>query len=130
MEQTKYVIDEKKTVRAFKKLRRKQTFKRRFSVACKWVSDNKEVVILLGPAVIGLAAAVVKGGISLVKAGVKHINIQTEKKVKDCYCYDRSLGHYWALRRELSNREWIEIDKRKKNGERMADILNDLHVLK
>ena len=28
------------------------------------------------------------------------------------------------------NREWVEIDKRRRNGERMADILNELRVLK
>ena len=53
-----------------------------------------------------------------------------EKKVKDLYCYDRSLGHYWALRRELTNAEWVLVDKRKANGERLADILDELKVLK
>ena len=53
-----------------------------------------------------------------------------EKDLKDLYCYDRSLGHYWRLRRELTNAEWIEIDKRKNNGERLADILDELKVLK
>ena len=50
--------------------------------------------------------------------------------MKDLYCYDRSLGHYWRLRRELSNKEWLEIDQRKKNGERLADILDEMKVLK
>lgn len=48
---------------------------------------------------------------------------------KHLYCYDRSLGHYWKLRRELTNEEWLEIDKRKKNGERLSDILDDMRVL-
>lgn len=56
--------------------------------------------------------------------------IAIEEELKDLYCYDRSLGHYWRLRRELSNKEWLEIDQRKKNGERLADILDEMKVLK
>lgn len=56
--------------------------------------------------------------------------IAMEEELKDLYCYDRSLGHYWRLRRELSNKEWLEIDQRKKNGERLADILDEMKVLK
>ncbi len=53
-----------------------------------------------------------------------------KEKVKDLYCYDRSVGHYWKLRRELSNKEWLEIDQREKNGERLSDILSEMKVLK
>ena len=56
--------------------------------------------------------------------------MKEEKQLKNDYCYDRSLGHYWKLRRELTNEEWIAIDKRKRNGERLGDILAELKVLK
>lgn len=58
------------------------------------------------------------------------IKLNKEKDLKDLYCYDRSLGHYWKLRRELTNTEWVEIDKRKNNGERLSDILSEMKVLK
>ena len=125
-----YTIDETRTKKAMKKYARRVIWKRRFHTACKWFKDNKEIVLVLGPAAIGLTTVVIKGGIKLATAGFRHINLHEEKKLKDFYCYDRSLGHYWKLRRELTNREWTEIDKRKKNGERMGDILNELHVLK
>ena len=60
----------------------------------------------------------------------RHVQQNKEKDLKDLYCYDRSLGHYWKLRRELTNSEWVEIDRRKSNGERLADILEELKVLK
>ena len=60
----------------------------------------------------------------------KRINLRKQEELKDLYCYDRSLGHYWRLRRELSNKEWLEIDQRKKNGERLSDILAEMTVLK
>ena len=130
MEKIRYTIDEIKTKRAIKKFGRRQAFKRKMSKIGRWFIDNKEIVLVLGPAVIGLATGVIKIGTNIIKAGARHINVRAEERVKEHYCYDRSLGHYWALRRKLTNKEWIEIDARKKNGERMADILNDLHVLK
>lgn len=125
-----YTIDEKKTKRAIKRAYRKAQFKLRVKKTGEWLSNNKELTLILAPAAIGLVTIITKGGIGLVRDAIKAINIRSEKHVKDFYCYDRSLGHYWSLKRELTNREWIDIDKRKQNGERLADILNDLHVLK
>lgn len=125
-----YTIDVKKTEKEAKKRIKRAQFKRRMSSIGKWISNNKELVIILGPSLIGLTIGCIKAGSGIVKSGVSLIKTQQEKKVKDFYCYDRSLGHYWALKRELTNREWVEIDNRKKNGERMADILDSLRVLK
>lgn len=77
-----------------------------------------------------VAAGVVTGIFALGRGVVKNINLHKQEHIKNDYCYDRSLGHYWKLRRELTNAEWLEIDKRKKNGERLSDILSELKVLK
>lgn len=95
----------------------------KFQDGKEWVIRNKETIITLTPIVVG-------GVATIVKVVGKNINLRKEESVKNLYCYDRSLGHYWALRRELSNKEWIEIDKRKRNGERLSDILAELRVLK
>lgn len=88
-----------------------------------WIYDNKEMIMVLGPSVIAGVATV-------ARIVGKRVNLKKEEDLKDLYCYDRSLGHYWQLRRELTNKEWLEIDTRKKNGERLADILEELKVLK
>lgn len=88
-----------------------------------WCSEHREEIIVLGPLALG---AVTMG----CKTIGRHINLRKQEAVKNLYCYDRSLGHYWALRRELTNAEWLKIDQRKKNGERLADILAELRVLK
>lgn len=88
-----------------------------------WLDGNKEWLIPLVPVVIG-------GVATTVKVVGKHVNLHREKDSKELYCYDRSLGHYWALRRSLTNAEWLEIESRRKNGERLADILAELKVLK
>ncbi len=104
-----------------------QRFKREAKAKCEeigdWLNRNKETLLVLTPVVIGSVTTV-------IKVVGKRVNLHKEEAVKNMYCYDRSLGHYWRLRRELSNKEWVEIDQRKKNGERLSDILTELKVLK
>lgn len=90
---------------------------------CEWCKENPEIAIVVIP-------LVAKTGTSLVKAVSKNVNLRKQESIKNLYCYDRSLGHYWSLRRELTNQEWLEVDRRKKAGERLADILESMKVLK
>lgn len=106
-----------------KRRERKEKIQRKCSDVKNWAAANKETIVLLAPIMIGCATGIVKG-VS------KQVKLSKEKDLKELYCYDRSLGHYWKLRRELTNSEWVEIDRRKKNGERLADILDELKVLK
>lgn len=109
--------------REVRKARIKRKFKDGFNKSKDWFYNNREFVFVMGPAALGFGA-------TAVKVVGKRAKLRKEKQLKDLYCYDRSLGHYWRLKRELSNREWVEIDKRKANGERLADILDELKVLK
>ena len=84
--------------------------------------NNREIVI---PVAITLSTGLVK----ISKMAVKSKNLKKEEQLKEEYCYDRSLGHYWKLRRPLTNDEWLEIDQRKQDGERLSDILAELKVL-
>lgn len=52
-----------------------------------------------------------------------------EKLMKNSI-YDRSEGHHWFLRRTPTNAEWYEVNYRRKNGERLGDILESMHLLK
>ena len=56
--------------------------------------------------------------------------LEKEEELKEEYCYDRSLGHYWRLRRKISNDEWLEINRRKNEGESLGEILEQLRLLK
>lgn len=101
----------------------KEKATRKLNEAKDWVKENKEVVALFLPiAVTGVKTA--------TKVVHKNRNMRKEENLKNLYCYDRSLGHYWRLKRELSNREWLEIERRRKRGERLADILDSMRVLK
>lgn len=66
----------------------------------------------------------------IVRFVTKRTNLMKEQNLKDKYIYDRSHGHYWELRRKLSTRELLEIDRRKDKGESLVDILESMRVLK
>lgn len=88
-----------------------------------WAVNNKEVIIVLAP----VAFASLK---TITKVVGKNVNLRKEESIKKLYCYDRSLGHYWSLKRELRNSEWASIEKRKQNGESLSGILASMNVLK
>lgn len=116
-----------------KEAKRKEKQKKRERRAKKvktWISEHKSEILLLSP----VAVSVVTGTVRAITGTVKTINrrsmLNKEKELKECYCYDRSLGHYWELKRKLSNSEWVKINKRRDNGESLADILDEMNVLK
>ena len=88
-----------------------------------WIIEHKNEVIVLTPVVVGSLT-------TIIKVVGRSANLRKQESIKNLYCYDPSLGHYWKLKRRMSNREWLEVDRRKYSGERLADILADMKVLK
>ena len=117
MENPKFFYESQKV----KKL--KLEAKKRFNKGIDWVMNNRDTLIVVVPLVTSAVYPI-------IKSVNKHITIRHSKDLKDLYCYDRSLGHYWSLKRELANNEWIEVDRRKQRGERLSDILESMRVLK
>lgn len=94
----------------------------KYDAAKDWVVRNKEVVIAAVPALIG-------GVFEIIKIASKADAREEEKELKELYIYDRSMGHYWKLRRRLTNSEYREIERRKAEGESMGEILESMRVL-
>lgn len=88
----------------------------------EWCKNNKEVICVFGPALIG-------GAIEICKIVAKRSTVNDEKKLKERYIYDRSCGHYWEMSREPSKYEWLQIDQRKTNGESLGEILYDMKLM-
>lgn len=95
---------------------------RKVDAQCLW-ADHKEEILILGPAAIGAISV----GVKVIG---KRINLHKEEQLKDFRVYDTSLGHYWELRKKLSNSQWLEIERRRGAGESLGDILYDMKVLK
>jgi len=101
----------------------KEKCKRKWHNALAWCKENEDVLIVVVPVVASLAALGIKKGSKMYKQHLEHLD-------KDLTIYDNRLGHYWRLKRKLSNKEYLEIDARKRAGEALSDILVDLNVLK
>lgn len=101
----------------------REKLKAKLDSTMNWCRENKDTLIVIVPATVA-------GITGLCKLGGKLIDASSQRAHQNLTCYDRSLGHYWQLKRELSNSEWVAIEQRRKNGERLADILSELNVLK
>lgn len=115
------------TEKDLKRAQFKAKVREKFDGIVRFVNNNKEFMILVAiPAATGLF----KAGKSITRTASRNHTIKLEERNKDMRCYDPRLGHYWELKRKLTNDEWRFIDRRRKKGERLSDILSDLNVLK
>ena len=48
---------------------------------------------------------------------------------KDNYIYDRSTRHYWKCCKGPTTEQYLEINRRKANGEGLGTILTDMRLL-
>ena len=96
--------------------------KKKAAQAFDWCMKNPEMAVAIGGGVLALAKPITKGVI-------KHVNLKKEEDFRDRSIYDRSAGHYVYARRKISNNEWLEIDRRRKNGEPISYILDSMHLL-
>lgn len=68
-------------------------------------------------------------GAWIAKKAVKAHQLSEDKKLKELYIYDRSMGRYLKLRKPLTQSQMIIIETRKGAGERLFDILYDMDLL-
>ena len=54
---------------------------------------------------------------------------QFKFRANDTYIYDRSMGHYWKCRKKPTTEQYLEIERRKANGEGLGTILTDMRLL-
>ena len=87
--------------------------------------EHKEEIAFLTPVVIAGIGGITK----VTKQIIRNRSLSKKEELKTLYCYDRSLGHYWKLKRPLSNNDWVQINDRRKRGESLADILSSMKVL-
>lgn len=88
----------------------------------KFACDHGKEIIVGLPVVIG-------GARSLYKALKPTVYEQERKRIDHTY-YDPSTGLHWELKRKLTNNERAELDRRRRNGEAVIDILKSMKVAK
>lgn len=100
----------------------KRRFKEKFSDFGTWAKSHKNELVVLVTTTSVATRAVCKTVNRVVSARAK--------KARQISVYDRSENHHWFLRRQLNNAEWYEVQRRRKKGERLGDILEDMRALK
>jgi hypothetical protein len=100
-----------------------EKFKDGFGKVKTFCGDHKVEIAAIAPVLIS-------GTIELIKIGTRKGTVKQEKRLKDNYVYDRGAGHYYETKRKLKSSEWLMVDQRKREGENLGEILNDMKVLK
>lgn len=111
-----------KTMLKFKLEAKKRQIKEHLDKAKDFVMEHPAESAAMGSALIG-------GVVSLAKRHDRKADIRKTQRLKDEYIYDRSLGTYWKTRRPRTAGENLEIQRRKKAGESLGDILADMRLL-
>lgn len=121
--------EDKRTIKEkidFKLWNLKQDIKIGVRQSVAWFNGNKEFAVTVAiPAVL----AVVGGANKIAKSVDRKVDLKKEQMLKDRRVYNRSTGNYLALRRKMTAREQVEYERRKKNGEPTALILNEMGLL-
>ena len=113
-------------MKEYRKEQKKEELKRKVAAIGNMVCEYAPAVLALTPAAIAVTRTVTNV-VGTVGRVVEQSDERNRRKHK---CYDRSEGHYWNLKRELTNSDWAVITERKRNGERLGDILKDMKILK
>lgn len=97
--------------------------KRKAKVIVEMYWENRDTTI---PATVGVLAIAAKLG----KQHNRNKELEEAETRRERAFYDRSLGVYWETRRPLTTAEMLEVEDRKKHGESIGAILDDMGLLK
>lgn len=100
-------------------------FKAAVKKAFDWMSENKELTIVLVPVV----ASAIGGAFKLGKCVLKTINLHSQKTLRTQYVYDPSTGVYLRLRRVLRNGDAIALSKYRREGLTVTEALLKMELL-
>ena len=105
--------------------RKKNWFERAWNNVTQFYEDHEGLVNCAA-----LIAATVGGSIAGISRDItKRKAIRSEYELKNLYIYDRKYGHYWKLRKPLSNRQRLDIDTAVNAGQMMGEVWERIRVL-
>lgn len=101
----------------------KERVKTKYRQAKIWVQENQQMAIVIATMASGAI-------VEMIKISSKSRTVKEERALKERFIYDRGSGHYYELRRQPKQSEWLMIEQRKLNGESLGMILQDMRLLK
>lgn len=113
---------------------KKKQFKRKLKDTKKkvseWTKKNGATIARYAVAAGGLFVTVGLPIIGMVNDTRTKNRLDKQERDKKRRMYDRSLGCYVDLKRDLNKQDLTTINDRKANGERLVDILNSMNLIK
>lgn len=92
--------------------------------------DKAKQVVTEHPAEsLALATTAIGTVIGLVRRADRKADLKKAEQLKERYIYDRSIGGYWKTRRKLSTNDMLEIERQKKLGRGLGEILRDMRLV-
>jgi len=88
--------------------------------AAQWCMDNQEVVYVIS-GITTIAYSIVKK--------IRKNAVLKEQEFHRTHIFDRSLNHWWSLKRDLTTNEMLEYEHRRATGETIGEILESMKVL-
>ena len=89
--------------------------------ALDWMNENPQATL----SIVGSIALLLRASQSLVVSQ----RVYSERNRSDRTFYDRHTGYRWQLRRKMNNNDLAIINRRRKDGDDMYDILYDLRLI-
>lgn len=113
---------------------KKKQFKRKLKDTKKkvseWTKKDGATIVRYAVAAGGLFVTVGLPIIGVVNDTRTKNRLDKQERDKKRRMYDRSLGCYVDLKRDLSKQDLTTINDRKANGEKLVDILNSMNLIK
>ena len=83
---------------------------------------NKDWMVVVVPFAVPIAERMIRN----VRADVR---LNEQRYLKERYLYDRKGGGYYHTKRKLRNSDLAEVNRRRRNGEHMDEILRDMRLI-
>lgn len=113
-------------IRDFKREERIRKFKAKVNETADKVKD----FVADHPAEsLALLTTAIGSAVGLARRADRKRDIREQQRLREEYIYDRSIGDYWHTRRKLTNAEKLEIERRRRAGESLGDILKSMRLL-
>lgn len=77
----------------------------------------------------GLLLAVVPGVLTCINSAIRVSQANKERRYDMRHEYDNRTGEHWYARKNVSNGQKLEIERRYKNGESKGEILKSMNLL-
>lgn len=119
-----------KEVIDFKREQIKRKLKDTKEKVSEWTRQNGTTIVKCAVAAGGLFVTVGLPIINMVNETRTKNRLDKQERDKKRRMYDRSLGCYVDLKRDLNKQDLTAINDRRAKGERLVDILNSMNLIK